>query len=105
MQYLYFFLVALVSYLIGTINFAKILSWNVKHKDITKVGSGNPGTMNMLRSFGFAMALVAFLAEVVKAGVVCFIARLILPEYGSFVYFFAGIFVIFGAKLSSLVKI
>lgn len=96
MQYLYFFLVALVSYLIGTINFAKILSWNVKHKDITKVGSGNPGTMNMLRSFGFAMALVAFLAEVVKAGVVCFVARLILPEYGSLIYFFAGIFVILG---------
>ena len=96
MIYLYFALIALASYLIGTINFVKILSWNVKHKDITKVGSGNPGTMNMLRSFGFAMALVAFLAEVIKAGVVCFIARLILPEYGSFVYFFAGIFVILG---------
>lgn len=104
MIYLYFSLVAIVSYLIGTINFAKILSWNVKHKDITKMGSGNPGTMNMLRSFGFVMAFVSFLTEVLKAGIVCFIARLLLPEYGSFIYFFAGIFVILGQNFPAWSK-
>ena len=50
---LYFVLVAFISYFVGTINFSKIIAWHYRRKDITKVGSGNPGTMNMLRSFGF----------------------------------------------------
>ena len=93
---LYFALVAIVSYLIGTINFSKILAWNVKRKDITKIGSGNPGTMNMLRSFGFVMAILTFVAEVVKAGLVCLIASIILPEFAPMIHYFAGAFVLLG---------
>ena len=62
MSTLAYVLIAVISYFIGTINFAKIISWYSRHKDITKVGSGNPGTMNMLRSFGFKLALFTFLA-------------------------------------------
>ena len=93
---LYFALVAIVSYLIGTINFSKILAWNVKRKDITKIGSGNPGTMNMLRSFGFVMAILTFVAEVVKSGLVCLIASIILPEFAPMIHYFAGAFVLLG---------
>ena len=42
-------IVAVCSYLIGNINNAVIIS-KLKGKDIRKSGSGNPGTMNMLRS-------------------------------------------------------
>ena len=42
-------LIVVVSYLAGNINFAVILS-RVKHGDIRKRGSGNPGTMNVIRS-------------------------------------------------------
>ena len=96
MTVLYFAIVAIVSYLIGTINFSKILAWHVKRKDITKIGSGNPGTMNMLRSFGFVMAIFTFIAEVVKAGLVCLISSIVLPEFASVVYYFAGAFVLLG---------
>ena len=91
-----FILVAFVSYFIGTINFSKILSWYVRHKDITKIGSGNPGTMNMLRNFGFGLALATFIAEVVKAGLCCLAFKLIYPEFGQGIYFFSGLFLMLG---------
>ena len=91
-----FILVAFVSYFIGTINFSKILSWYVRHKDITKIGSGNPGTMNMLRSYGFGLALLTFVAEVAKAGLTCLIFKLCFPEFGQLIYFFAGLFIMIG---------
>lgn len=93
---LYFILVAFISYFVGTINFSKIFAWNVKQKDITKIGSGNPGTMNMLRSFGFSLAIFTFIAEVVKAGLTCLVCKLLLPDFGNLIYYFAGAFVMLG---------
>lgn len=91
-----FILVAFVSYFIGTINFSKIVSWYFRHKDITKIGSGNPGTMNMLRSYGFGLALLTFVAEVVKSGLTCLVFKLCFPEFGQAIYFFAGLFIMIG---------
>jgi len=95
------FLVAFVSYFIGTINFAKIISWNARRKDITKIGSKNPGTMNMLRSHGFGLALATFVCEIVKAGLTCFLFKLCCeqfgyPQYGDIVYFVAALFMVIG---------
>ena len=89
---LYFILVAFVSYFIGTINFSKIIAWNSRRKDITKIGSHNPGTMNMLRSFGFGLALATFVAEVIKVGLTCLVFKLIFPQYDQIIYFFSGLF-------------
>lgn len=93
---LIFILVAFVSYFIGTINFSKIIAWYGRQKDITKLGSGNPGTMNMLRNFGFGLALATFIAEVVKAGLCCLAFKLIYPEFGQGIYFFSGLFLMLG---------
>ena len=93
---LIFILVAFISYFIGTINFSKIIAWYGRHKDITKLGSGNPGTMNMLRNFGFGLALATFIAEVVKAGLCCLAFKLIYPEFGQGIYFFSGLFLMLG---------
>lgn len=92
----YFVCVALISYVVGTINFSKIVAWRMRQKDITKVGSGNPGTMNMLRSFGFGLALMAFLGEVVKTGFLCLAFKLIFPQFGETIYFFSGLFIVLG---------
>ena len=94
-------LVGFVSYFIGTINFSKIIAWNSKRKDITKIGSHNPGTMNMLRSFGFGLALLTFIAEVVKAGMTCLAFKLIFNHCGiwgggEFVYYLAATFIMIG---------
>lgn len=97
---LYFILIAFISYFIGTINFSKIIAWYSRHKDITKMGSGNPGTMNMLRSFGFGLALATFVAEVAKAGLTCLAFRLIFrdmyPDMEELIYFVSGFFVLIG---------
>ena len=93
---MYFILVAFISYFLGTINFSKILSWYVKHKDITKMGSGNPGTMNMLRSYGFGIAFATFLAEVIKSGLTCLVFKLIFPQYDQVIYFVCAIFLLLG---------
>lgn len=56
----------IIGYMFGNINAAKILSWNVKNEDIATKGSGNPGTSNMLRTYGFRMAIVTFIIDVLK---------------------------------------
>jgi len=94
-------LVAFVSYFIGTINFAKIISWNARRKDITKIGSKNPGTMNMLRSHGFGLALATFICEIAKSGLTCLLFKLLfenigLASYNEIAYYTAGLFMVIG---------
>lgn len=92
-----FVIVGVVSYFIGTINFSKIIAWYGRHKDITKIGSGNPGTMNMLRSFGLKLALFTFLAEVVKAGVTAFVCKVLTPApYSELMFWFSGLCILIG---------
>ena len=55
----------LASYLIGSINWAVIIS-KLKKFDIRKMGSGNPGTLNMSRNLGFKFGLLTFFLDVFK---------------------------------------
>ena len=94
-------LASVISYFIGTINFSKIIAWHARKKDITKLGSHNPGAMNMLRQFGFGLALLTFIAEVLKAGLTCLVFKLIYDHIGvwgggSFVYYLSGFFLMLG---------
>ena len=93
--------IAIVSYFIGTVNFAKIIAWHGRRKDITKIGSKNPGTMNMLRSFGLWLAVLTFACEIAKAGLTCFLSKILtdhfgVPYGGEFAFYFAGLFVMLG---------
>ena len=58
----------LVSYLIGSINWAVIIS-KLKKFDIRKMGSGNPGTLNMSRNLGFKFGLLTFFLDDFKGAV------------------------------------
>lgn len=94
-------LASFVSYFIGTVNFSKIIAWHARRKDITTMGSNNPGAMNMLRNFGFGLALLTFVAEVIKAGLTCLVFKLIYDHFGvwgggDFVYYLAGFFLMLG---------
>lgn len=53
------------SYLLGNVFFAKIIS-KANHYDIIKSGSGNPGTMNMVRNLGFVVGLSTLLFDMLK---------------------------------------
>lgn len=75
-----FFILAAACYLVGCFNFARFIS-RKKHKDITKIGSGNPGTMNMSREFGWKIGVITFFCDAFKGGIPTLIAHLIFKKY------------------------
>lgn len=56
------------SYLFGNINWAIIIS-KLKKTDIRKLGSGNPGTLNMSRNLGLGIGLLTFFLDVMKGAI------------------------------------
>ncbi len=73
-----FFLYLLVAYLIGTIPFGLILAKLCGHGDIRKIGSGNIGATNVLRTGSKPLALATLFLDAIKGaifiGVLSFIA-------------------------------
>ena len=61
--------------MLGNISFARIIS-HFKKDDITARGSGNPGTFNMIRSFGLKLGLVTLLLDVIKGAIPALIGYL-----------------------------
>ena len=66
---------AVVSYLIGSLNMAILISKFHKSKDIRDYGSGNAGMTNMLRTFGKRAATWTFIGDFLKGAIVVFVAR------------------------------
>ena len=97
MKILYLVILALCSYLFGNINFAKIIS-RCKKDDITKHGSGNPGTLNMLRTFGFKWAIFNMALEICKGVVPTLVAKLLFKQWdlSQVAIYVAGVSVILG---------
>ena len=97
MKVLYLIILAVASYLFGNINFAKIIS-KLKHDDITKHGSGNPGTLNMLRTFGFKWAIFNMTLEICKGLVPTLVAKLLFKQWdlSQIAIYVAGVSVILG---------
>ena len=62
------FLVVIVSYLLGSINFAYITA-RIKGIDISSEGSGNPGTSNVLRTLGKGSAAIVLLGDLLKGAI------------------------------------
>ena len=80
-------------YLLGSMNFAIIIS-KVRYKsDIRSYGSGNAGATNMMRTFGKAAAGLTFLGDALKAFVAGMIGYATLGQYGAYL---AGMFCILG---------
>ena len=50
--------VAIVSYLVGSVNFSILISKAISGKDIRESGSGNAGATNMLRTHGKKYAIL-----------------------------------------------
>ncbi len=103
---LYFAIIILTCYLIGNINFAKIVVKLGKKEDITKKGSGNPGTMNVMRNYGILMGFLVLVLEAVKAGVPAIISATLMNEFGLYdlTFFVAGASVILGQVFPVIYK-
>ena len=67
-------IMAIIAYLIGSINFSVIFSKKFAGFDVREKGSGNAGTTNMLRSAGKGLALLTLICDILKGVVAILIA-------------------------------
>lgn len=74
MIYMSYIAIALISYLLGSLNFGVILSNKLKKDDVRNHGSGNAGTTNMLRSYGKGYAILTIIGDMLKVVVAIGIA-------------------------------
>ncbi len=80
-------------YLLGSMNFAIIISKTKYKSDIRNYGSGNAGATNMMRTFGKSAAGLTFLGDALKAFASGIIGYAALGQYGAYI---AGLFCILG---------
>ncbi|MBQ7896963.1 MAG: glycerol-3-phosphate 1-O-acyltransferase PlsY [Clostridia bacterium] len=81
------------AYLLGSLNFAVILSRIFHHDDIRKHGSGNAGATNMVRTYGKKWGVITFICDGLKAAVAVLLSQLMMGEGGAYV---AALFAILG---------
>lgn len=100
----WFLIAAVVCYFIGCFNFAVLIS-HFKKSDIRDIGSGNPGSMNMTRTYGLKFGAINFFCDVIKGGVPAMVGYFIFKDYlfagtqiavADFARYFFGTFVIIG---------
>ena len=84
---------AVVSYLLGSLNFAVILSRVFHHDDIRKYGSGNAGATNMVRTYGKAWGIATFICDGLKAALSVILSMLLMGEGGAYI---AALFAVLG---------
>lgn len=85
-------LVVIISYLCGNISFARMISKS-KKDDITKLGSGNPGSTNILRNYGLKFGVLNLALDMFKSFV---------PSIASFYIFGHSYLMLYIAGLSSM---
>lgn len=68
---------AIIAYLIGSINFSVIISKKVAGFDVREKGSGNAGSTNMLRSVGKGAAALTLICDILK-GVISIVIAIVL---------------------------
>lgn len=72
-----YIIIAIIAYVIGSINFSVIISKKMAGFDVREKGSGNAGTTNMLRSVGKKAAAITLLCDILKGVVAILIALLV----------------------------
>lgn len=85
-------------YLLGNFSSARALS-RLKKDDITKHGSGNPGTMNMLRTYGIGFGILTLVLDALKGAIPALVGLLIFrgnPEWANIALFSGGFSAILG---------
>lgn len=90
---------AVVSYLLGSVNCAIIVSRVIKKDDVRNHGSGNAGMTNILRTYGKRMAAATAAGDFLKAILAIIFARWMFGRFcvsGVDAGYIAGIFVILG---------
>ena len=69
-----YIIIAIIAYVLGSINFSVLISKKMAGFDVREKGSGNAGTTNMLRSVGKKAAVITLLCDILKGVVAILIA-------------------------------
>ncbi|MBR2391415.1 MAG: glycerol-3-phosphate 1-O-acyltransferase PlsY [Clostridia bacterium] len=85
-------LVIIVSYFCGNVSFARLIS-KAKNNDITKMGSGNPGSTNILRNYGLKFGVLNLALDMLKG---------FIPSIVSFYLFGHNYVMLYIAGISSM---
>ena len=85
-----------VSYIVGSIPFAYIIARLVKGIDIRKVGSGNVGATNVVRTVGKKWGILVFILDFLKGFIAPLIACLIVRDPVNILVIGAGVAAICG---------
>ena len=95
-----YIIIAIVAYLIGSINFSVILSKKMAGFDVREKGSGNAGTTNMLRSVGKKAAVITLICDILKGvvsiGIAIIVGNIVKDLDKSLLVQIAGILVVVG---------
>jgi glycerol-3-phosphate acyltransferase PlsY len=83
----------LAGYLLGNLQTAIIVSRAYYHDDVRKYGSGNAGSTNMVRVFGYGPGAITFAGDFLKAFLGVLAGQLICGTIGGYI---AGLFVVIG---------
>jgi len=93
-------LVGLIAYLIGSINFAIILTKKFAGFDVREKGSKNAGTTNVLRTVGKKAAILTLICDILKGVVAVLLAMLAAKIWEEsdveVLKYLAGLFAIIG---------
>lgn len=99
-MYLLFPLVAVIGYLIGSLNYSILFSRVFMNDDIRSKGSGNAGTTNMLRNYGWKVGAITLVTDFLKTYAVTLTAWSLCiryaPEYARTAVALAGLFCAIG---------
>ena len=85
--------VIIAAYLLGSINFAIIISGKKYKQDIRDHGSKNAGMTNMMRTYGKKAAGLTLLGDALKAVAACLVGYVLIGAEGAYI---AGLFCILG---------
>lgn len=88
----------IISYLLGNLNGAILISRMVAHEDVRNQGSGNAGLTNFIRNYGSASSVFVIFIDMGKAIASCLLGGLLLGHFGYYQEGVAlgGLFVILG---------
>lgn len=75
-----YIIIVLIGYGLGSIPFGLIFARLMGHGDIRKIGSGNIGATNALRTGSKKLAILTLLFDILKGVTAVMIARYIFPE-------------------------
>lgn len=94
-------LISICSYFVGNISVSRFIASSQK-QDITKLGSGNPGSTNVLRNFGLKLGLINLSLDILKGVIPCLVVWF-LTENIAYLYI-SGISVMLGHMFPVIFK-